>query len=258
MNKYSDHITFLGTAGARFVMINQTRHSGGLWLSYRGTNVLIDPGPGSLVRCLAHKQPRLDPGRLDGIILTHRHLDHCNDINVMIEAMTQGGYVKRGTVFCPADACGQDDSVIYRYVREYPERIVILEPLSEYMVGEVRFHTSMPHRHPAQTYGLKFDLEGIKVGLLVDTAYFDDLADFYSGLDILIMGVLLPDFKPSIYHLSIPEVLQLSRLCKPSKLILTHFGRQMLASDPSKKAKGLARELGIPVIAAKDGMVVRI
>ncbi len=239
-------------------MIRQTRHSGGVWLSYRGTNVLIDPGPGSLVRCLAHKRPMLDPGCLDGIILTHRHLDHCNDVNVMIEAMTQGGFVKRGTVFCPADGCGPDDSVIYRYVREYPERIVTLEPLSEYKVGEVRFHTSMPHRHPAQTYGLKFELGGIKVGLMADTAYFDDLAAFYSGLDILIMGVVLPEPKPSIYHLSIPEVRQLAVLCKPSKLILTHFGRQLLALDPSKKARALARELRIPVVAAKDGMVIKI
>ena len=86
MNK----IKFLGTAGARFVVTRQLRKSGGLWLTFDDTNILIDPGPGSLVRCLSSR-PKLNPKDLDGIILTHRHIDHSNDINIMIEAMTNGG-----------------------------------------------------------------------------------------------------------------------------------------------------------------------
>jgi len=45
-----NYIKFLGTAGARFVMIKQLRSSGGIWVSYKGTNVIIDPGPGSITR----------------------------------------------------------------------------------------------------------------------------------------------------------------------------------------------------------------
>ena len=87
-------IKFLGTAGARFVVIKQLRKSGGIWISLDDTNLLIDPGPGSLVRCLSSK-PKLNPTKLDGIILTHRHIDHSNDINIMIEAMTNGGHKKK-------------------------------------------------------------------------------------------------------------------------------------------------------------------
>ena len=79
-------LKFLGTAGARFVMIKQLRASGGIWITSEGVNVLIDPGPGSIVRCAASR-PILDPEKLDGIILTHRHLDYVNDINVMIESI---------------------------------------------------------------------------------------------------------------------------------------------------------------------------
>ena len=95
-------LKFLGTAGARFVMLKQLRASGGLWLTWENTNILIDPGPGSLVKIL-RSRPKLDPSELDAIILTHRHLDHSGDINVMIEAMTEGGFKKKGVVFAQKD-----------------------------------------------------------------------------------------------------------------------------------------------------------
>ena len=147
-------LKFLGTAGARFVMIRQLRASGGIWIRCKNTNILIDPGPGSIVHC-AKSRPKLDPTKLDGIILTHRHLDHANDINVMIEAMTEGGFAKRGVVFCPKDALS-NDSVILPHAKAFPKEIKILKAKSKYRVGEFKFMTSMPHIHPAQTYGLKF------------------------------------------------------------------------------------------------------
>ena len=59
-----EFIKFLGTAGARFVMIKQLRASGGVWISVKGKNLLLDPGPGSIVRC-ASSRPKLDPTTLD-------------------------------------------------------------------------------------------------------------------------------------------------------------------------------------------------
>ncbi|MBM3245448.1 MAG: MBL fold metallo-hydrolase, partial [Candidatus Omnitrophica bacterium] len=164
-----DFIKFLGTAGARFVMIRQLRASGGLWVSCNGTNVLIDPGPGSIVRC-STSRPKLDPGKLDGIILTHRHLDHSGDINVMIEAMTEGGFKRKGIVFCPEDSIGEG-RVIFKYLHAFPEKIEILRPNSEYKVGKFSFKTSMPHVHPGQTYGLKFRIKNTTVALMTDTEY---------------------------------------------------------------------------------------
>ena len=77
-------IKFIGTAGARFVVMKKLRASGGVWLSVGKTNLHIDPGPGALVRCLKSK-PKLEPSTLDGILLTRRHLDHSGDVNVMMD-----------------------------------------------------------------------------------------------------------------------------------------------------------------------------
>lgn len=96
-------LKFFGTGGARFVMINQTRSTAGIWLGLYGHHVLIDPGPGSLVKICEAGKP-FAPEILETIILTHKHLDHSNDINVMVEAVTHGGFKRRGTLILPEDA----------------------------------------------------------------------------------------------------------------------------------------------------------
>ncbi len=254
-SKSGSFLKFLGTAGARFVMIRQLRASGGIWLSYEGTNVLIDPGPGSLVRCIESRPP-LDPSKLDAVILTHRHLDHSADINVLIEAMTEGGFIKRGVVFCPRDAISADP-VILRYARRLPERIEVLKSRSDYSVGKINFRTSMLHEHPVQTYGLRWVCNKQSIALLTDTKYFKRLRDFYR-CDILIMSVVFLKSRIGVEHLSLEDARVIIRETQPKKVILTHFGMAMLKAGPSAIAKKLSQDYKTEVIAAYDGMMVRV
>src|SRR3989344_3155919 len=85
-------VIFLGTGGGRVNLINQIRSTGGQWIRGENLNILLDPGPGSLLRT---KEKGFDPRKLDAIIVTHYHVDHCTDANVMIEAMTNYALKKR-------------------------------------------------------------------------------------------------------------------------------------------------------------------
>jgi ribonuclease BN (tRNA processing enzyme) len=248
-----DYIKFLGTAGARFVMIRQLRSSAGIWVNAGGTNVIIDPGPGSIVRC-AMSRPRLDPTDLSGIIVTHRHLDHSGDINVMIEAMTEGGFKKRGLVYCPRDALGAD-SVIMRHALKFPEAVKTLQARKKIVIGKVTFETSPRHIHPVETYGLKFAIHGAKIALLTDTRMSSALAGFYRS-DILIIAVVFLQPRAGIDHLSLLDARTLIQALKPAKTILTHFGMSMLTARPHIQAAKLTQELGREVIAAYDGMTL--
>ena len=60
-------ITFLGTAGARFMVTRQLLASGGLWFNLGGTEILVDPGPGCIVQATKRK---LRPEKLSAIILS--------------------------------------------------------------------------------------------------------------------------------------------------------------------------------------------
>ena len=251
MNK----IKFLGTAGARFVVMKQLRASGGIWLTLDDTNVMIDPGPGSLVRCISSK-PKLNPMDLDGIILTHRHIDHSNDINIMIEAMTNGGFKKKGVVFAPKDAL-EGDPVILKYVREHVERIGILKEKGKYKVGNISFETPIRLKHGVETYGINIRGKNISISLITDTDYFSGLASHFTG-DILIVNVVMLEDKSTIEHLCLKEAEQIIEANKPRLAILTHFGMNMVKAKPWEIAERLSEKLGTKIIAARDGMEVDI
>jgi ribonuclease BN (tRNA processing enzyme) len=248
-------IKFLGTAGARFVVMKQLRASGGIWITLDETDVLIDPGPGALLRCLSSR-PKLDPQDLEGIILTHRHLDHSNDINIMIEAMTNGGFKKKGTVYAPSDAL-QGDPVILKYVREQVDHIEILKEKGSYKVGNISFETPKQLKHGVETYGLNIRGKNSTISLISDTDYFTELPSFFTG-DILIINVVMLEDRSTIEHLCLNEAELIIKTNKPRLAILTHFGMGMVKAKPWEIAEHLTQKLGIQVLAAQDGMQIDI
>ena len=248
-----DFIKFLGTGGARFVVSQQLRASGGIWLSCRGTQILIDPGPGALVKCLSSR-PKLDPSQLQGIILTHRHLDHAADVNIMIEAMTRGGSQRKGMIYAPVDALDHDP-VILKYVRSYVAGIEILREGDSYHLASIRFSTPIRHQHPVETYGLKISLPYGTASLITDTLFFPELMEHYQA-DCLIINVVrfLPNSPMVIYHLCFEDAKKIITELKPKKALLTHFGTSMLQAKPWKLADELSQLTGVHVVACTDGL----
>jgi ribonuclease BN (tRNA processing enzyme) len=243
-----DKIIFLGTGGARVMISTQLLASGGIWLSLGDTQILIDPGPGAIVQVNKRK---LKPKNLEAILLSHRHLDHSNDTNVMIEAMTMDSPRRRGYFFAPADALGEEP-VIYSYLKESLNGIEVLSEGSSYQVGQVRFSTPVRHMHPVETYGFLFEIEKHRFAYIADTRYFDGLSVYRS--DLLIMNVVFMETHPTIDHLAIPDVKTLVQDLKPKVAIITHFGMSVFRAHPWEIARELSDETGVKVIAARDGM----
>jgi len=249
MAELPEVITFLGTAGARFMVARQLLASGGAWLNFGETQILLDPGPGSLVQVTKRK---LDLSKLDAIILSHKHLDHSSDVNIMIEAMTDGGRRKRGVVFAPSDALNKDP-VILSYLRSYPEKIEILTEGSSYRVKDISFATPVKHHHPVETYGFIFQTPHHTFSWITDTKYFDNLSNYYKG-QLLIINVVMLNPKASVDHLSLPEAKRIIEEIKPKVAVLTHFGMNMWRARPWDLARELSEKTGISVLAARDGM----
>ncbi len=248
---HADEIIFLGSGGARIVVFKQIRASGGIWFAIGNTNFLVDPGPGSLVRIFQSKA-RLDPTKLDAVLLSHRHLDHAGDVNNIIEAITTGGTKKRGRLFCPQDAIEGEDPIVYRYLRPFLNEITVLKENGEYEFGEIKFSTPKRHDHRAETYGFLFDTGKIKISYIADTRFFPELAKIYAS-DLAIINVVRAK-ESDLDHLSIPDVAKIISEMKPKRVILNHFGMTIIKAKPWELANKLTEQTGIKVLAAHDGM----
>lgn len=245
-------VKFLGTAGARFAVAKQLRYSAGVFLRTENTSLIIDPGPGTLLR-LAKAKPKIDIDSIDGLILTHSHLDHSTDANVILDSISQGGLRKKGFLLTTKEALYSENHVVLPY---------ILNNLCEYRTFEhgvkmqVRDLDITPylHIHPVETYGIKIKLNDIVVSFVADTNYFPEIIRYYEGSDFLILNVVRFQKKENVMHLSVEDAESIIEGIKPRKAIITHFGLTMLRNRPFEIAQKMSKKIGIDVIAAEDGM----
>ncbi len=245
----ADTITFLGTAGARFMVSRQLAASGGIWLNLDGTQILLDPGPGSIVQSTKRK---LNAAKLDAIIVSHRHLDHAADVNVMVEAMTNGGFTPHGWLYAPSDAL-DNEPVIFSYLKKYLEGIVIFKEGKSYALGNITFTTPVRHIHPVETYGMVFQTQKHSFSYIADTLYFDGLIKNYAS-ELLLINMVFTEPRPPVEHLAIPDVARIIKGIQPKVAILSHYGMHVWQAKPWKIAEELSQQTGVKVIAARDGM----
>lgn len=219
------------------------------------TQIHVDPGPGALVRALSHVPP-CNPRELSAIALSHKHLDHSNDVNVMIEAMTSGGFRRRGILLAPHDAL-EGEPVVFPYAQRFVDRVEVLRERSgPYRIGDVELRTSVRHVHSVETYGMHFRHANYGVSYLPCGRYFEGLAQDYRAHDpdVLVVNVLRYRDGMDVDHLTFDQARELLAHVRPRVAVLQHFGTKMLEQDPKQLARGLEDELGFRVIAAYDGM----
>ena len=231
--KETNFIKFLGTAGARFVVTTQLRASGGIWVSLDHVNILIDPGPGSLVRILNSK-PKLDPKELDAIFVSHKHIDHSNDTSIMIEAMTEGGKRKKGLLFIPQDMLNEGGGIYPHSLNYLSQPPVIIKENLNYKIKDVSIKIPLKHMHPAETYGCIISDQDISIGYIADTEFFSSLSEKYQ-CNIIIVNVVL--IEEDIF-------------------IMTHLGMRMLHSKPWEIAENLSKQMNKKIITATDGFTL--
>lgn len=228
-----------------------------MWLRLGDTQIHVDPGPGALVRALSHVPP-CNPRELDAIVLSHKHLDHAADATAMIEAMTSGGFRKRGTLLAPHDALS-DEPTVLPYAHTFVERIdVLAERAGPYKIGSVELRTSVRHVHAVETYGMHFTHAGMTFSYLPCGKYFDGLAADYARHkpDVLVINVLRFRDGMDVDHLTWDQARIVVEEVMPRVVIFQHFGTKMLEQQPKQLAQTVEDELGIRAIAAYDGLEV--
>jgi phosphoribosyl 1,2-cyclic phosphodiesterase len=249
-------LKFLGTAGARFVVSTQLRHSGGLVWTLGGVAIWVDPGPGALVRALASR-PKVDPARTDVLVVTHRHLDHSGDATTVVEAMTRGGFGRRGTLLAPLDAL-ETEPVVFRYAQAFVARRGVLAPGSRHRLAPgLVLETPLAHDHGVETYGYRLTAPGFAAAHVVDTYWLDALPEAYAGVDLLVVNTTREKGRDRRYlHLGADDAELLIREIRPKLAVLTHLGMQLVRARPERIALAISERTGVPTLAARDGWLL--
>lgn len=220
----------------------------------------IDPGPGTLLRCLQFKQK---PEKLDVLAVSHNHLDHANDANLMVEAMTGCGSRKRGAVVASASVLSGNskfDRAITRYHAGMPEKVFAVRACEVAEFEGVRITATRTAHGDEEGVGFAFEMDGKRVGYSGDTEYFEGMGREFEGCDALILNTLQPRGGKIPTHFGTDGAIKLLKVIekKPSLAVIQHFGMGMLKAGPEAEARAIQEETGVKTVAAKDGMSIPV
>ncbi len=245
-------IIFLGSGGGRKVTASQARATGGFVIQACEEQIHVDPGPGAVVRAA---QFGIDIKNTTIIPVSHFHVDHSNDVNALIDAITFGGKEKQG-VLVTSDCC--DDDNITEFYKSSVEKYVKIKPGGRTSVGDVAIEATKTFGHGSGNVGYKVITPEFVLGYTSDTSFFPELIDEFKGCNVLVVNTLKPKGTAIFSHMNSDDVVELLKGVKPRLAILQHFGRSMLEAGPASEAFEVQSKSGVKTIAAQDGLVVDI
>ncbi len=207
-------------------------------LQHDGYQLLIDAGNGSM----SNLYNFTTPGHLDGVFLSHSHIDHIADF--------VGIYHYRKFACTPARKLelytGSDTaSAIKGLLGGDLEDIVnvnIVEPSSYFKIGPFEAIAELM-AHPVQTYGLKLTADDKSVAYSADTGPCESLEILSDKVNLLLCESTWIDENeayPPDLHMTVSACVALAKKSQVDKLLLTHVA---YPNSPFV-ALARARELG--------------
>jgi ribonuclease BN (tRNA processing enzyme) len=243
-------ILFLGTGGEISVTGRQIRGSGGIILKTKECQFLIDPGPGTLNKAVDYG---INIRETTAVLLSHSHMNHCNDINAVIAAMTLNGLDPKGVVI--TNETVMENKLITPFHLKCVERIIPAKANKKIGIENIEIQTMQAEHDDENTIGFKIFTPKFIVGYTSDTKYTKEIAEQFKKTDILIINCVYPE-KTKQKQLTIEDSIKLIKKVKPKLAILTHFSKKMLTSEPRYIAREMQKQLKTQVIAAEDGMTL--
>ena len=184
-----------------------------------GERMLVDCGPDLRQQLLAARV-----NRLDGVIVTHTHGDHCHGIDELRPvAQAVGGPIPlhaRSAVLCELN---ERFGYAFEQSEFYSPIVEARELGDELRFGgtKIRF-VDQPHGGPT-SLGLRFDEHERSAAYAIDFSDLtDEMASLYEGVDVWIADCLTR--RPHPTHAHLDGVLGWARDLRVGQLYLVHMG----------------------------------
>lgn len=246
-------LKFLGTGGGRYVTGMQKRKTGGIIVKTDETQIHVDPGPGALVN--SHEMLE-NPEETEAVLVTHAHLDHFNDVNALIEMMVEA-YNNAGTLLgnrTVLEGYADLEKSVSSYHQGLCGTIEKMEEGSSHEFKDVTIECQEMFHSDPKTVGFTLETDEKKIGFWTDTEYSDELTDFYTGCDTVVIYCSRPRNASTNSHTSVDEVPKILEASESDTVILTHFGYKILDEGLEKEKEWLEEKVDQKIVLAEDGM----
>lgn len=187
--------------------------------------------------------------RLDAVIWTHDHADHCHGIDdVRAIAILNRSPIPAYARSYTYDALLTRFAYAFEGKEMYPA-LMSLQPMPAKMqIYDVTISAvDMPHGSITSA-GLVFEYDDKRVGYATDfNPITDEMSEHFSNLDILVVDAMRR--KPHPLHPTLDMILAWTQEIKPKQTVITHM-------DSTMDYDQLAQTLPNGVIPAYDNMIV--
>jgi len=254
--KITSNIIFLGTGGDSYVVGKQIRASGGIILQINDDQFHIDPGPGALGMA---KEAGINLRANTALFVSHNHLNHCNDINAVIDAMTYGGFDRKGVLVANNTVINGNENhapFLQKYYRDFLERFIVLGEGKKVGINNVEIKAIKAKHSEPDAIGFRFITPDYTLTYTGDTMYSVENLSEYENSNVLILNVPCLSKDESRDNLCKEDAIKIIKKVNPRLAIITHFGINFLKADPLYEVRDIQKETNCQVIAAKDGMVI--
>ena len=223
------------------------------------TALLLDAGQGALRRLMEYG---LDPAALDGVLLSHHHLDHMADILPLFFALNYDSRMHELGSITLAGHTGVKEvldgleNVFGGWVRPDAQNLAyeFLEPGDELAIGDVQIKTARATHLPT-SLAWRLEQGGRSLVYLGDSEPNRAVTELARGADLLVTDCAATDENPKPGHIGPTQSGEIAREAGVKKLLLCHLYREM---DPEDICKRAGRVFSGEVIAARDLLTVEL
>ncbi|MGW1006077.1 MBL fold metallo-hydrolase [Streptomyces sp. NPDC002520] len=240
-------LTVLGTCGA---WPEAGRSASGFLLEYDGFRLVLDLGYATFPRLLEH----CADGRVDAVVVTHEHPDHCADLSALCRARyfaEERG--PRVPLYCPPGVTARVQAM--EPTEDLREDFDFHPLPASHQVGPFRLDSALlPHHVPHA--GVRLAATGLTLAYSGDAGPDIALARLAADADLFVAGVTLqgiPADSGDQHLMSAVDAGAWATRAGAERLLLTHFWP---GSDRTRSIAEARSTFSGDVIAAEEDMVL--